>query len=160
MAQRLKSQESFEEAVDTLFEELQLAIQWGRPSILLAVVPAGKTRERAQELLSGQLRGIGQSARQFRVSARRFDVVWELLALPHRERTVFFVEGLSRGGGMQGQNAFKSLNIRRELLVDHQVRVVLWLTPAEAGALPARAPDFWAFRHRVIEFRRLRRPSS
>lgn len=152
-----KTAELFEEGVMTLLEELQLAIQWGRPSILLAVAPLGKTRQRAQDELAARLGRLGQGIEHFRVGVRKHDVVLEVLNLPRREKTVFYVSGVGRGGGQQGQNAYKSLNIRRELLVDHKIRMVLWLTPAEALALPARAPDFWAFRHRVVEFGRMRR---
>jgi tetratricopeptide (TPR) repeat protein len=36
--------------------------------------------------------------------------------------------------------------------VENQIKVVFWLTPSEAANLPRFAPDFWSFRHRVIEF--------
>jgi tetratricopeptide (TPR) repeat protein len=56
------------------------------------------------------------------------------------------------GGGKGGANAYRALNIRRELLVDYQVRALFWLTRDETIELSHHAPDFWAFRHRVIEF--------
>jgi tetratricopeptide (TPR) repeat protein len=36
--------------------------------------------------------------------------------------------------------------------VEDKVRAVFWLTEREAAELPRRAPDFWAFRHWVVEF--------
>lgn len=36
--------------------------------------------------------------------------------------------------------------------MDHQLRTVFWLTEKEAFYLPRYAPDFWAFRHRTVEF--------
>jgi tetratricopeptide (TPR) repeat protein len=71
-----------------------------------------------------------------------------------RKKAVFSVVGLSQGGGKGGANAYRALNIRRELLVDHQLRAIFWLTGAEARELSRHAPDFWAFRHRVVEFNR------
>lgn len=44
--------------------------------------------------------------------------------------------------------------MRRELLVDYRIRVIVWVTAAETVDLSRHAPDFWAFRHRVVEFDR------
>jgi tetratricopeptide (TPR) repeat protein len=65
---------------------------------------------------------------------------------------VFFVSGLKWGGGEDGLNAYRALNLRRELFIERGLRVVFWLTEGEAVALAQHAPDFWAFRHRVVEF--------
>jgi tetratricopeptide (TPR) repeat protein len=65
---------------------------------------------------------------------------------------VFFITGLKWGGGKGGFNAYRALNMRREFFVDNEMRIVLWLTKKEASNLPRHAPDFWAFRHRVVEF--------
>jgi tetratricopeptide (TPR) repeat protein len=71
---------------------------------------------------------------------------------PDHEKTVYFVQGLQWGGGEDGRNAYRALNIRREYFVDYRLRFILWLTEKEAYYLPRYAPDFWAFRHRVVEF--------
>jgi tetratricopeptide (TPR) repeat protein len=36
--------------------------------------------------------------------------------------------------------------------MEHRFRTIFWLTENESRNLPQFAPDFWAFRHRVIEF--------
>ncbi len=161
-AMRIKTPtvEYFEDCVNALLDELQLAIQWNRPSILLAVVPVGKTRLRAQKFLEEKLIEDGQHVRRFSVAAKKFDVARELSSTKPLMDTVFFVSGLAFGGGRNDSNAYRALNMRREILVDNQLKIVFWLTPKEAQALPQRAPDFWAFRHRVIEFRRLRGPNK
>ncbi|MCJ7435298.1 MAG: tetratricopeptide repeat protein, partial [Anaerolineales bacterium] len=56
------------------------------------------------------------------------------------------------GAGVDGNDAYQALNLYRETLVEKRIRVVFWLTEKEASNLPRFAPDFWAFRHRVIEF--------
>ncbi|MEJ5223779.1 MAG: tetratricopeptide repeat protein [Anaerolineales bacterium] len=49
-------------------------------------------------------------------------------------------------------NPYKPLNIRREILVESRIRAIFWLTEREAIDLARQAPDFWAFRHRVVDF--------
>jgi tetratricopeptide (TPR) repeat protein len=44
------------------------------------------------------------------------------------------------------------LNLHRETLIEQKVKAVFLLTMREASNLPSYAPDFWAFRHRVLEF--------
>ena len=67
-------------------------------------------------------------------------------------KTVFFISNLDSGGGRDGHEAYRGLNLHRELFVDEAIKAVFWLTVNEAGSLPRLAPDFWAFRHRVVEF--------
>ena len=74
-----------------------------------------------------------------------------LVQSPDHEHTVYFITGLKWGGGKGGYNAYRALNMRREFFIDNQMRIVLWLTKSEAAHLPRHAPDFWAFRHRVVE---------
>jgi len=135
-----------------LFEELELAVRWERPSILVAVYESEFVREEAQSLLAGRLSALGQQVSAFRVDAQNFDVPLALAGDPQREHRVFFVSGIRWGGGKGGFEAYRALNLHREYFVEEKIRAVLWLTRSEANALPHRAPDFWAFRHRVIEF--------
>lgn len=144
--------ESFTERLDALFSELSLAVKWQRPSILIAVYLSEIIRAQAQNILSSRLEGIHQSVKAVRVNAREFDIPLGLSQNPAGERTIFFVTGLKWGGGKRGFNAYRALNMRREFFVDYQIRAVFWLTIKEANLLPRRAPDFWAFRHKVVEF--------
>jgi tetratricopeptide (TPR) repeat protein len=144
--------ESIEERVGSLYEELELAVRWERPSILIAVYESEFVRQRAETILAGRLSALGQRAVPFRVSGTTLDVPVLLAQDPARGSSVYFVSGLRWGGGKGGYEAFRALNLHREYFVEAQVRVVLWLTRSEAGDLPHHAPDFWAFRHRVIEF--------
>lgn len=144
--------ESFNERLDILYSELSLAVKWQRPSILIAVYLSEIIREQAQNILSSKLKGIRQSVKAVRVNARQFDIPLGLSQNPAGENTVFFVTGLKWGGGQRGFNAYRALNMRREFFVDYQIRAVFWLTSKEAKLLPRRAPDFWAFRHAVVDF--------
>jgi tetratricopeptide (TPR) repeat protein len=133
-------------------EELDLALQWQRPSLLVAVYESEIIRQHAEGLLAQGIRTLGQTITPFSVDKSRFDIPLALGRSAIRLETVFLVSGLRWGGGRSGLNAYRALNIRRELLVDNPVRAIFWLLKSEARRLPRQAPDFWAFRHRVIEF--------
>jgi tetratricopeptide (TPR) repeat protein len=144
--------ESLEERVDILFEELMLAVKWHRPSILLAIYESEFVCAEAQAMLESKLSKLGQGVSRLKVNTERSDVPMFLSKYPEREKTIFFIRGLRLSAKQGGYHAYRALNIRRELLVDHQIRVVFWITEKEAADLPVHAPDFWAFRHRAIEF--------
>jgi tetratricopeptide (TPR) repeat protein len=143
--------EPFDERVERLKQELALALQWDRPSILLAVYASMFVRADAEAVLEVWLREQGQAVARVQVSGPddpAADVPLVLREWPDRARTVFFVSGLRQGA----PTTWNALNVRREYLVDGRIRVVFWVTEGEAAELPQRAPDFWAFRHRVVEF--------
>jgi Flp pilus assembly protein TadD len=144
--------ESFEDRLGSLFEELELAVHWQRPSILIAVYESEFIRAEAEAALTRQLSELGQQAAAFRVDAKNFDIPLILAQDPRRADSVFFVSGIRWGGGKGGYEAYRALNLHREHLVESQIRAVFWLTKNEANVLPRHAPDFWAFRHRVVEF--------
>jgi Flp pilus assembly protein TadD len=132
-------------------EELSLAKKWNRPSLLLATYRSEYVREYAEAVLEDLIVASNEKVARFVVEKGRFDIPAELRNSPYRRERIFFVSGLKRGGGKSGRNAYRALNLRREILVDEKIRAVFWLTAAEAHGLPRFAPDFWAFRHRVIE---------
>ncbi len=143
--------ETLEEREDILYDELELAIQWDRPSILIAVYESEFTRKHVEESLEVRLSKLGQGVLHFHIDEKLFDVPMILVQNPNHETTVYFITGLKWGGGKGGFNAYRALNMRREFFVDNCMRVILWLTRSEATHLPRHAPDFWAFRHRVVE---------
>jgi tetratricopeptide (TPR) repeat protein len=148
---KIKKNDPLEEHLATLFEELHLASRWHRPSILLAAYRSRLVLIDAQVCLEKKLRRIKQKVYQVQVTEENFDVPLFVTQCPDRDKTVFFVSGLSHGGGPMGLNAYRALNIRRELLVDHHIRAIFWLDEVEAHAIPENALDFWSFRHRMVE---------
>jgi tetratricopeptide (TPR) repeat protein len=144
--------ESFEERIALLFEEIAFAVQWQRPSILLAFCDSETVRGTVELALEKRLAGIGQRLVAFIVDESHFDIPLLLSQHPDRERSVYSVTDLFRGGGKGGVNAYRALNIRREYFVDYAIRLILWLNKDESFELSRHSPDFWAFRHRVVEF--------
>jgi len=141
--------EPLTERVDRLARELELAIRWDRPSILLAVYRSMYVMGDAAAALEARLREEGQQVIWVRVNDEAdADIPLRLAEHPQRNGTVFFVSGLQWGG----KTALRALNIRREYFVDERLRAVFWLTENEAVAIAREAPDFWAFRYRVVEF--------
>ncbi|MEA1905512.1 MAG: tetratricopeptide repeat protein, partial [Euryarchaeota archaeon] len=65
--------------------------------------------------------------------------------------TVFFVRNIEKGF----PEALQFLNFKRENLVEDHVKVVFWVTEEELSRLGRDAPDFFAFRNRVVEFMEL-----
>jgi tetratricopeptide (TPR) repeat protein len=146
--------DSFEDRLDSLFEELAFAVHNDRPSILLLPYASEYNRADVELALEKRLGEIEQQLVQFMVDEKQFDLPLLLSRRADRKKSVYSIFSLSAGGGKNGANAYLALNIRRELLVDYHVRALFWLTRAESRKLSRHAPDFWAFRHRVVEFDR------
>ena len=65
--------------------------------------------------------------------------------------TVFFVRNIEKGF----PEALQFLNFKRENLVEDHVKVIFWVTEEELSRISREAPDFFAFRNRVVEFMEL-----
>lgn len=139
------------EKIEILFSEIQQALRWNRPSILVVVCSSAIARKAGQDLLASFLEKEGNQVVDYVVSEATYDIPLILSRHPERQKSVFFVTRLNRGGGNSNRNAFRALNMRRELLVDYPTRVVFWLTKSEAKSLALLSPDFWAFRHASLE---------
>ena len=146
-------QESFQTRLERLKRELERAIRYDQPLLLLVIYASEWVRAEVERELRQALIALGQRAETVQVDKEHPDIVERILREPERQRTVFFVRGLSYDG------AHRALNLRREDFIEGRVRVLFWLTEQEAVRLVEYAPDFWAFRHRVVEFGELP-PSS
>jgi tetratricopeptide (TPR) repeat protein len=148
-----KYQELFDESVSILLDEIELAVKWERPSILVAVCGTDFVRANVQADLEHRLVESGQQVHYLLINEEQYNIATIISSIPDRENTIFFVSGLKWGGGENGNNAFRALNLQRETFIENQIRIVLWLTESESNDLPYLAPDFWVFRHRVVEFK-------
>ena len=151
----------FAEGINSLYDEIQLAFQWHRPSILLAIhnTPGGQLI--AQQFLEKKLAKTKQKVQYIKPDNTNTDVIRTAYSTSNHEKTVFFISGLEHANQISPNgDVYRALNIHREILVEQKICAVFWLTEAEAANLPRLAPDFWAFRHRVIEFAPKRGPRS
>jgi len=143
---------SFREGINILTDEINLALQWQRPSILLAVHKSKLGQVKAQETLEREIVKKNGKVRRIKINDANTDVISLLCKTPNRDGIVFFVSGIEGAEKQRAGAVYRALNMHREFLVEQHIRVVFWLTELEAGNLPHHAPDFWAFRHRVVEF--------
>ena len=148
----LAHSKGFSEGLLALIDELQLAIKWHRPSILLVVHKSKSGQIKAENALKTELDKFSQKVICFQVNNNQSDVIRLILDTQNYGDVVFFITDIDHGAGADGNDAYRALNLYRETLVEKRIRVVFWLTEMEASNLPRFAPDFWAFRHRVIEF--------
>lgn len=147
-----QDKKTFAENIRVLFEELKLAIEWDRPSILLAVCRSKSGQVKAENELKNKLQQLGFSVNKIEVNSQSPLVSRQILNLSNKDKIVFFISNIDWGGGLDGKDAYRNLNIEREAFVENRIKAVFWLTRTEALNLPSHAPDFWAFRHRVVEF--------
>jgi Tetratricopeptide repeat len=149
---------TFAENIETLFSELDLATQWGRPSVLLAVNKSRIGQEKAEAALESRLKKQGLEVARIAVNGEQYDI--PQLIQEADGNPVFFVSNLDWGAGDDRLQTYRALNLQREMFVEGSVRAVFWLTTAELANLARHAPDFWAFRHRVVEFISQRGPAA
>lgn len=139
---------SFKSNLEGLVDELELAFRWNRPSILIVVQRSDAALHKAMDALRASVEAAGRRVITLETSPALPDIPHRILESGDVEDNVYFVSRLDRGGGV---DSYAALNLYRELFVDNHIKIVLWLTEEEANALPRLAPDFWAFRHRVME---------
>lgn len=146
--------ETPEEQIDSIYHELELARQWNRPSILIAVYNSTNVRKTAQDALEAQILKSGQDVTHYQIE---YDDNLNLPAfieeITIRKNSIFYIDPQdSEGKNSQIGQLIEMVNACKGYLVDHLVRVVFWLTGKEALSVAHQAPDFWASRHRVFEF--------
>src|SRR5512138_3606097 len=143
---------SFDERVEILSKELELAVKWQRPCILLVVYTSEYVRSDVEGALENYLFDLGQKAVCLQLKNQRIDsAVSFLREFKDPASAVFMVHGLHWGESPES-DICSTLNLQREFFVERQVRAVFWLTHNEIVNLARFAPDFWAYRHRVLEF--------
>jgi tetratricopeptide (TPR) repeat protein len=134
--------DTFEERVYIILDELSLGTRWERSSLILVVYRSEYIKNLVQIRLTKSIGESNQVVFHYAVDKRHYDIPLELLEHPWHNQAIFFVNGLRWGGG----------NMHREYLVEGNVKAVFWLTRKEAKQLARFSPDFWAFRHKVVEF--------
>src|SRR5512136_427859 len=92
-------QDSFQQRVNVILDELRLAIKWGRPSLITAVFRSEHIKNRIQSRLSRSLEESGQDILCYRVEPAHYDIPLDLMDYPGHEKAVFFICGLQWGGG-------------------------------------------------------------
>jgi tetratricopeptide (TPR) repeat protein len=145
-------QASFGERLGILMEELELAVKWQRPCLVLVVYSSEYVRADVEAALENELVDLGQQSASLSVKGRDPNgLVSFFKEFRDPARTVFLIDGLRWGNG-DDCSAYATVSLQREFFVERQVRAVIWMTPNEISKLMHAVPDFWAYRDRVVDF--------
>ena len=147
---KLQNSSSFEERMDILTQELELAIRWRRPAIIMVAYGSAFVRDDSISVIENFL--FDHYQKIVRISAGDSTVnflgFW-LKILEDTDDIVFFLEGFSE---LEFQHNFLDiLNQYAYMFAEKKARFVLWLTFKEASTISYHAPEFWARRQRLIE---------
>jgi tetratricopeptide (TPR) repeat protein len=143
---------SFDERLGILADELELAVKWQRPCILLVVYSSEYVRADVETALENCLIDLGQRSVHLSVRDRDpRDVIPFLREFRDPAQAVFVIDGLRWGKGDES-TVYSTISVQWEYFVERHIRTVFWLTTNELVKLAHAAPDFWLHRHRVIEF--------
>src|SRR5512135_3896782 len=89
---------SFDERIEILGKELELAVKWQRPCILLVVYSSEYVRADVESALENYLIDLGQSAVRLQLKNQRTESVLSFLReFKNPENAVFLVNGLHWG---------------------------------------------------------------
>ena len=144
---------SFDERVEILAKELELAVKWQRPCILLVVYSSEYVRSDVEAALENYLIDLGQKTVHLQLKNEKTDgVVSFLKEFKDPANAVFLVDGLHWDRNQETAAPTPRSIFRENSLSERQIRAIFWLTQNEIVNLAHFAPDFWAYRHRVIEF--------
>src|SRR5512140_835592 len=89
---------SFDERVDILAKELELAVKWQRPCVLLVVYNSEYVRSDVEAALENHLFDLGQKAVRLQLKNRQEESVLSVLHdFKNPENAVFLVHGLHWG---------------------------------------------------------------
>ncbi len=146
---------SLKVGIENLSDEIQLALQWNRPSILFAIHSSKAGLIKSKQALEKEILHLNKKVKRLEVDD---NLIRALRATTDRGNIVFFISGFEDTNDNSKDSVYRLLNMQREFFVENLIRAVFWLTKEEAGKLPHVAPDFWAFRHRVVEFAPTRDP--
>jgi tetratricopeptide (TPR) repeat protein len=143
---------SSKEGLGILTDEIELALRWKRPCILIAVHKSKAGQIKTQEKLGQEISKKGGKVLHITAENTDTDLIRLMSERNQSDNIVFFVSELDSANRTFGGGVYMALNLKREILVDEKICAVFWLNESEAATLPRLAPDFWAFRHRSVEF--------
>ena len=135
-----------EARVSRLGNYLIRAHKYNKASILFALYLSEYVRADVEKEIRQLLDEQGLEA--LSVDAGEYKDLPSFFSSRSAERTVFFVHNLEKGF----PEVLSYLNFKREEIIDHRVKAVFWVTDKELTRIGNEAPDFFAFRNRVVEF--------
>lgn len=133
-------------------EDFALAQRYRAPYICLGIYCSTITRDKVISMLEKDLADMGIPFYALRLEGQVFDFPLLIRTYWPDGRGVFSLQGLRQSRGTKRTWPYRALNAHREMLVQNNISCILWLPEKAYRTLPRLAPDFWAFRHKVVEF--------
>jgi tetratricopeptide (TPR) repeat protein len=147
----LQKPESFDERIELLTMELELAIRWRRPLFLLVVYSSEYVREDAESALENYLIDQGQKVLRFHSDDEENGDINSLIQkIDNNSNVTIFAKKVAQAP-LDNQSFYRSINRHREVFVETNSRFILWLTENEVVQLAHTIPDFWNCRDRMVE---------
>ncbi|NOT53990.1 MAG: hypothetical protein HOP18_05235, partial [Deltaproteobacteria bacterium] len=144
---------------------LAIRLRLGRGGLYIFAVDSEDARQAVIAALTKEINSE-VTWREVQITPKNYDLFLYLQHLVHEEQidtrhTIFSVTGLSETIAAQQQQypdkqppfCVNALNVRREVIPDHNLSVVLWVDEATHKRLPYDAKDFWAFQMETRFFR-------
>jgi len=126
-----------------------MAVKWKKPLIIFAVFQSNRDIFVAQNQIKSNFQKLGVRVSNIQAKENDPDVIKNTLA---GNSDVYFISGFNEANTRTDGWVYMALNLHREYLIENNVRSIFYLSNVEAEDIAKKAPDFWAFRHRVIEF--------
>ncbi|CAG0974305.1 Transcriptional activator NprA [Methanosarcinales archaeon] len=125
---------------------LTRAYKYNKSSILFAVYLSEFQRVDVEKTLEKLLKEQGLEI--VKVDAGKHKNLPDYLSSLNSKNIVFVVHNVEKGF----PESLAYLNFKRETIAENHIKVVFWVTEEELTRISREAPDFFAFRNRVIEF--------
>lgn len=140
----------FDEQVDSLTDELSLAIKWDLPSTLLVVCNSEHVRTEAASALKDSLAALRQKV--VRIDLGEMNGAGSLISLIRKfqdsEGRIFFIHANTQ----EHRDLLVKLGTHKDILSRKKIRLLIWLTVNGLSEFVRAAPEFWEHRQRIIEF--------
>src|SRR5687767_10412361 len=102
---------ALKEGILSLMDEIKLAFQWARPSILVAVHQDGSAgQEKARVQLRKEIEATGKKVREIVANRENLNLIQSILKSGEQKNTVFFVSGIGRHGKSEKADIYRALN--------------------------------------------------
>jgi tetratricopeptide (TPR) repeat protein len=141
-----EAKDTFEVRVSRLSHYITRAYKYKKPSILFAMYMSEFLRADAEKSLEKSLKEQGLKIVDVDAGKKK-DIPYFISSI-NSNNNVFLVHDMEKGF----PEALHFLNFKREELIEHNVKVVFWVREEELARISEEAPDFFAFRNRVVEF--------
>jgi tetratricopeptide (TPR) repeat protein len=146
----LKRNLSFHKQAEKIFSELSISNQWKAPIIIMAIYSTVHVYKDMVAMLAEKTATLEKEIVQIGFSEPTVDLVERIQAYDV-QKTIFSVVDLSTGSDQEDARIYQYLNLHREFFIEESIRMIVWLKPDELGKMTAFAPDFWAFRHLMVD---------